>query len=261
MISEYRVGSEKLIDGPVRFNFWRALTDNDKGWKVNQKMGVWEREGENYQLLSLRMNESAGNTITVTSRYLFKNTKAELDIQTLIYPDGSIGVDFHLSIPKEAPDVPRIGLQFAMNQKFQNLEWYGRGPLENYIDRKTGAAIGIYQLTLDKFITPYVRPQENANRCDIRWIKFSSDDKQTLIFEAAGVDTFSASAWPYSQTSLEKANHDFELVKDKQVTVNIDCAQMGVGGDNSWGLPVNDPYLLKPGVYSYSFRISVQHHP
>ncbi|HNX80461.1 MAG TPA: beta-galactosidase small subunit, partial [Prolixibacteraceae bacterium] len=164
--------------------------------------------------------------------------------------------EVHLSIPKETPDVPRIGLQFVLNQKFQNIQWYGRGPQENYSDRKTGAAVGIYQSSLDKFITPYVRPQENANRSDIRWIKFSSDDKQMISFEAAGAGTFSAGAWPYSQAKLENTSHDFEMVKDKQITVNIDCAQMGVGGDNSWGLPVNEPYLLKPGEYRYSFRIS-----
>lgn len=258
MISEYKVGNEVLIDGAVRFNFWRALTDNDIGWKVDQKMGVWKQEGEKYKLLSLLINETDNNALEVKSSYLFEATKSKLEILSLIYPNGTIDVDYRLSIPEQAPDVPRIGLQFSLRPEFLNIEWYGRGPHENYLDRKSGAAVGIYQSTLNNFITPYVRPQENANRCDIRWIKFSSKGKQSLSFEAADGGKFSASAWPYSLNQLEQATPDFELVNDRLITVNIDCAQMGVGGDNSWGLPVNKPYLLKPGNYKYKFRIKVK---
>ncbi len=258
MISEYKVGNEVWIDGAVRFNFWRALTDNDQGWKVDQKMGVWKDEGEKYKLLSLLINETDSNTIEVKSSYLFEATKSKLDIQNCIYPDGTIDVDYHLSIPEDAPNVPRVGLQFSLRPEFQNIEWYGRGPHENYVDRKSGAAIGIYQSTLGNFITPYVRPQENANRCDVRWILFNSNNKQSLSFEANHGGEFSASAWPYSQKWLEQATHDFEMVKEGLITMNIDCAQMGVGGDNSWGLPVNETYLLKPGIYKYKFRIKVK---
>lgn len=254
MISEYKADGNDLMKG-VRFNFWRALTDNDKGWKVDKKMGVWEHEHENYQLLGVQMNEAI-NAMEVNSRYLFKATKAELEMRTRIYQDGSVGVDYRFSIPDQVPDIPRIGLQFTLNPELRDIEWYGRGPQENYIDRKTGAAIGIYQSALNDFITPYVRPQENANRCDIRWIKFTDANRQTLCFEAAESQTFSASAWPYSQKVLAGAGHDFELVKDNNLTVNIDCAQMGVGGDNSWGLPVNEPYLLKPGIYHSHFVIT-----
>jgi beta-galactosidase len=199
MISEYKVGNEVLIDRAVRFNFWRALTDNDKGWKVDQKMAVWKHEGENFKLLSLLINETESNVTEIKSNYVFEATQSKLEIQSLIYPDGTIDVDYRLSIPEHAPDVPRVGLQFFLRPEFENIEWYGRGPHENYPDRKSGAAIGIYQSTLNSFITPYVRPQENANRCDIRWIKFRSKGNQSLCFEAANGSTFSASAWPYSQ--------------------------------------------------------------
>ncbi len=254
MISEYQKNEKVLIEG-VHFNFWRALTDNDKGWKVDKKMGIWEGEAENYQLLSVRLNESAGDVQEVNSRYLFKATKAELELQTLIYQDGTVGLDYRISIPEQVPDVPRIGLQFTINPDFNDIEWYGRGPHENYVDRQTGAAIGIYRSTIGDFTTPYVRPQENANRCDIRWMKFMNAGNQALCFEATGSRVFSASAWPYSREMITGANHNFELKNDKKITVNIDAAQMGVGGDNSWGLPVNDSYLLRPGVYRNSFII------
>ena len=255
MISEYKTGDEVWIDGSVRFNFWRALTDNDKGWKVDQKLGVWEHEGERYKLISMAVNTTAGDATEVKSEYLFEATQSKLEMRNLIYPDGTIEVDYHLTIPEQAPDVPRIGLQFSLSPEFNHIDWYGRGPHENYPDRKTGAAIGIYHSSIINFITPYVRPQENANRCDIRWIQFRSKNHRSLCFEATDNGKFSASAWPYSQKSLEQATHDFKLVKEQLVTINIDCAHMGVGGDNSWGLPVNEPYLIKPGIYRYKFRI------
>ena len=255
LISEYKTGDETWINGETDFNFWRTLTDPDRGWKVNQKMGIWEHEGERFKLLNLQLKEAENKAISIQSQYQFEGTKSELNMQYLVFADGTIDIDYRLSIPDQTPNVPRIGLQFSLNNKFQEIEWYGRGPQENYLDRKTGAAVGLYQTTLDNFVTPYVRPQENANRCDIRWIKFSSHDKKSLSFETAGNELFSASAWPYSPQNLKQATHNAELIKNDFITVNIDCAQMGVGGDNSWGLPVNDSYLLKPGVYHYHFMI------
>ena len=257
MISEYKSNETVLIKEEVRFNFWRALTDNDKGWVYNWKMGIWEDEADNYQLLSFDVNEDVPNVVNICANYLFKATQSKLEMHYFVYPDGAIDVDYKLSIPENTPPVPRVGLQFELNPDFQTIKWYGCGPHENYIDRKTGAAVGIYQSTLDPFITPYVRPQENANRSDIRWMNFSNEN-QTLCFESLGNRLFSASAWPYSQQMLEKLSHDYELSKDSLITVNIDCVQMGVGGDNSWGLPVNDVYLLKPAVYHYSFMIKVE---
>lgn len=257
MVSQYQSGGAILMDGVTSFNFWRALTDNDKGWVLHWKMGAWKEEAKNYQLLSFDISKGEANCMLIHTSYLFKSTQSKLEMKYRVHANGNIDVDYQLSIPNNAPNVPRIGLQFRVNPKLQKIDWYGRGPHENYCDRKTGAPVGVYQSSLDNFVTPYVRPQENANRCDIRWISFGSNS-HTLRFEALGGTLLSASAWPYSQNVLEKSSHDFKLVNDSLMTVNIDCAQMGVGGDNSWGLPVNDPYLLKPGIYNYSFRIARQ---
>lgn len=257
LISDYKFGNETRISGEVAFNFWRALTDPDKGWKVNEKMGIWEHEGEKFKLLNLQVKEVENKSISINSKYLFDATKSELELRYLIHANGNINIDYRLTISDKAPNVPRIGMQFKINNQLQNIEWYGRGPQENYSDRKTGAAVGIYQSPLDNFITPYVKPQENANRCDIRWVKFSNANKKSVCFEAAGNELFSVSAWPYTQQNLEQSNHNRDLVKTNFITVNIDCAQMGVGGDNSWGNPVNEPYLLKPGVYHYNYEIKM----
>jgi beta-galactosidase len=256
MISEYLFNGNPIIRNKVRFNFWRALTDNDLGWKVDQKMKVWENEGDQFQIKEFLTEVAGDNKIVQTSRYRFKNTQSDAEIRHTIYPDGKIRIDFELIIREGTPNIPRVGLQFEIAENRPDIDWYGRGPHENYQDRETSAAIGIYASKLKDFITSYVRPQENANRCDVRWISFKNSTNR-LLFTAVDGEYFSASAWPYTQTVLSRAAHDFELVPSGFTTVNIDCSQMGVGGDNSWGLPVLPQYQLKPGKYKYSFEIEV----
>ncbi len=132
------------------------------------------------------------------------------------------------------------------------------GNLNNYVfsyevleDGKP-ASSGILP-AVDKWITPYVRPQENANRTEMRWLKIGKADGFQII--ADSTSTFSASAWPYTQQTLENSTHDYLLVNHKNTTLNIDCIQMGVGGDNSWGMPVHDQYMIYPGKYSLVFYI------
>ncbi|MDR0543613.1 MAG: DUF4981 domain-containing protein [Dysgonamonadaceae bacterium] len=255
LLSGYTSEGKQMIAGDVRFNFWRALTDNDWGWHVYEKMKLWNADAHNPRLLSLEKTVESDNSISFISRYLFPYSNSKGEVIHRIYPDGRIAVDFSLDIPDGAPSVPRIGLTFETDKSLQSVEWYGRGPLENYQDRKSGQAVGLYHSTIKEWITPYVRPQENANRCDIRRISFSNS-RTALSFEAAG-NPFSVSAWPYTQETLESAAHNFELKEHVNNVVNIDCIQMGVGGDHSWGAPVMDKYQVKPGKYNYRFVISV----
>jgi beta-galactosidase len=138
-----------------------------------------------------------------------------------------------------------------------DIEWYGRGPHENYFDRKTAAAVGIYQSTINEWITPYVRPQENGNRCDVRWIAFGDRNKNRFEFATNSNHLLSVSAWPYNQETLEKASHDFELEIGKNLVVNIDYKQMGVGGDDSWGAQTHPQYTIPPRKYTCQFRIHI----
>jgi beta-galactosidase len=148
-------------------------------------------------------------------------------------------------------------MQFAVPSSLDQVAWFGRGPHENYWDRKTSAPIGCFASTVEKWITPYVRPQENANRCDVRWFSLTDKAGVGLRFAAGVSAPLSVSAWPYSMDDLAKATHDFALPRRDFITVNLDHRQMGVGGDNSWGLPVNDPYRIWPNkVYEWNFTVS-----
>jgi beta-galactosidase len=254
LLSSLIYNNRSVISGTTRFNFWRALTDNDIGWKVDRKLGVWKVEGENYTLKNIEESRMEDGAIKIVSTYVFKTTLTTAKVEHTIFADGRIEVDAGFNIPDGTVNVPRIGLQFEISESLNKLEWYGRGPHENYFDRKTSAAIGIYKSTVNDWTTPYVRPQENGNRCDVQWINFSGYEGG-IQFSAGSDNPLSVSAWPYSQDVLSKTTHDFELKKQNKIVVNIDHKQMGVGGDNSWGNPVMDKYQIKPGTYHYQFTI------
>ena len=256
MLSSYSINNKELIKAPVRFNFRRALTDNDRGWKVGEKMKIWQDAGLCYTVQQFQIISSDKDKTVIKGEYTFTDSKATATIEHSIFANGTIKIDYNISIPQDLPNIPRIGLQFEIEKELQNIDWYGRGPHENYIDRESGAAIGIYQTTLNQWITPYVRPQENSNRGGIRWLRFSQGTHQ-LQFSAVG-EPFCASAWPYTISTLEQTTHDFELKMHNNIIVDIDCNQMGVGGDCSWGLPVLQKYQIKPGKYQYKFIISAK---
>ena len=256
MLSSYSINNKELIKVPVRFNFRRALTDNDRGWKVGEKMKIWQDAGLCYTVQQFQIISSDKDKTVIKGEYTFTDSKATATIEHSIFANGTIKIDYNISIPQDLPNIPRIGLQFEIEKELQNIDWYGRGPHENYIDRESGAAIGIYRTTLNQWTTPYVRPQENSNRGGIRWLRFSQGTHQ-LQFSAVG-EPFCASAWPYTIRTLEQTTHDFELKMHNNIIVDIDCNQMGVGGDCSWGLPVLQKYQIKPGKYQYKFIISAK---
>lgn len=145
-------------------------------------------------------------------------------------------------------------MRMAIPGQFDRIQWYGRGPWETYWDRKTGGAVGRYSLRVKDFVFDYVRPQENANRTDVRWMTVTDSNGFGLLIE--GDDLLMTSAWPYTIADLEAANHIHELLRWDNVTINIDYKQMGVGGDNSWGAWPHPEYRLPAQPYSYGYTIS-----
>jgi len=285
LLAEYLAEGKNVIKSEMRFNFWRALTDNDKGWKAQDKLKVWKTEAQNYEVRSFNATSLSDNALKIDAHLFFKGTQTTAKLIYTVFPNGTLKMEVEFIIPEKTPAVPRLGLQFELDSAYKHISWYGRGPHENYQDRKTSAPFGIYKSTVDEWVTPYVRPQENANRTELRWLKIGRrDDEVKRKDETGGVgnggiagvgnsgievdgnvdgfqiiadstNTFSASAWPYTQQTLENTTHDYLLVNHKNTTLNIDCIQMGVGGDNSWGMPVHDRYMIYPGKYRFGFYI------
>jgi beta-galactosidase len=170
-----------------------------------------------------------------------------------IYKDGEIGIRCSYT-PKKR--MVKMGMTMKIPEEYSNVKWFGRGIYENYWDRKSGAPVGLYELRISDFIHNYVRPQENSNRCDVRWASFTNKNGKGLMI--TGNLPLSFSAWPYSLEDLEKATHINELPQRDFITVNIDYKQEGVGGDDSWGAPVHKKYQLHKGKeYTYSFKLRI----
>lgn len=255
LINVLKTKGADILKMPLSFNFWRAETDNDGGWKVPEKLGVWKNEASDFTLTDFE-SRNTSEAVNISANYLFAKTKTTAKINYSIFAGGQLKITVLLDIPEQNPTIPRIGLRTEIPKELSNIEWFGRGPHENYTDRKTSAAVGNYSSTVDNWITHYVFPQENGNRCDIRWIKFS-DKKHSLKIYSDPSHLISVNVSPYTQEMLENTTHDWELIKNVNNQLFIDYLQMGVGGDNSWGLPVMEKYQIKPGKYEYSFFLEV----
>src|SRR5690606_36355080 len=130
------------------------------------------------------------------------------------------------------PHIPKVGMQMAIARPYDYITFYGKGPMENYIDRRYGFDAGIYSMPLNDFMEPYIYPQENGNRTDVRWMAFGNKDREGIMVVADSL--LSMGAWPFTQEEILSKKHWHELVDSKQITVNIDLIQMGVGGNDSW---------------------------
>jgi beta-galactosidase len=218
------------------------------------RLGIWKQAAEKSVTDKVTFEKIDPGQVLVTTRATGNNGKTKLDIQYHIFGGGKILVKYILTPDKELPEIPRIGMQMKIPKDYQNMNWFGRGPHESYWDRKTGASIGIYSQKVNQPGHVYVRPQENGNKSDVRWMSLTDD--AGFGIKLVGQPLIDTSAWPYSMEDLENAQHIHQLIERDFITVNIDYKQMGVGGDNSWGAKTHSQYTLLSGkVYSYQFLI------
>jgi beta-galactosidase len=176
-----------------------------------------------------------------------------------VAPDGTVTVtnEFKPANPDKLPEIPRLGMLLGLADGLEEIEYYGRGPHENYCDRKTSAFVGIYRTNKDEQVIPYVAAQEFGNRTDIRWLEVKS--KGGLGLKFTGQPAFEFTAIPYTPEDLTQKHrgekHFVDVPRRSHLYVTIDLAQMGVGGDDSWGARPHPQYLIKPQTYSWSFSL------
>ena len=254
-LSSYLFNGEEQIFSPLLPNFVRPLTDNDKrGWKSQKVLKPWYKAKP--KLTSIKMDNSNGE-IKISSDYEIIKDSANVNVVYNIKQDGTIKVEYSLKASNKLPNIPKIGMQMGVQRKLDQISWYGKGELENYIDRSFGSFIGKYSLPINDFIEHYVKPQENGNRTDVRWMTFATPSKSKGLLVVNDSKLLSMSAWPYTQENLSESTHTFDLKDPGFLTVNIDLIQMGVGGNDSWS-PVAQPmekYQIPSGNYTYSFYI------
>lgn len=242
----YRYGGRELLKTVPKPNFWRAPVDNDCGNHMMQRCGQWKLagmyagsygvEGRNPEI-----REEQG-TIVIDYRYRMPtNPISQCDLRYKVYGDGTVEMTLSMDPVKELGDIPEFGMMFKLDADFCNLEWYGNGPEETYADRKHGAKLGIYRNKVADNLARYMVPQECGNKTEVRFAKVTDEKGRGLLF--AG-DRMSFSALPWTPHELENAAHAYELPPVHYTVVRAALAQMGVGGDDSWGAPVHAEYLL-----------------
>jgi len=254
-IESFKFGDKELVAAPLIPNFWRVPIDNDNGNKMPRRLGVWKGAGQDRKIRKVTAEQLKPQVVRISIKALLPAGNCNYNSIYTVYGNGDVVVENRLRKPENInlPDLPRFGMQLAIPGEFNTMTWCGRGPQESYWDRKTGAAVGVYSGPVEEQIHEYVRPQENGNKTDVRWVALTNKDSVGLL--AVGMPLLSVSAWPYTMQDLENARHIHELPRRDTITVNLDYKQMGVGGDNSWGARTHSEYTLPAKPYSYRFRL------
>jgi len=269
----YKVGGTKIINEPLEPNFWRAPTDNDFGFKNEQKAVAWRMAGKtkvlkNHEVSLSKSGDEAG--VAFTYEYLYENNVfATGNISYLVNGNGEIEVSNEVAIVgNNVPEMPKFGMNIILPREYDRITWLGRGPQESYCDRKESAFVDLYSGLVSEQYWPYLRPQENGNKTDVRWMKITNAAGKGLEF--IGKQLLQVSAHHNITEDFESLlKADGQYLEDKSVAyrhtydvkprnltfINIDGWQMGVGGDNSWGAKPHEEYRLTEKNYQYSFTI------
>lgn len=244
----------ELIHTPLRPQFWRAQTDNDRGRNMLKSQGIWRTAHEGMVLkgFSVQQNKQI-NSVTVNVSAELPKVDALWETKYTVYGSGDLTVNAQFKPRKTSlPQLVRLGMQMTVPAGFERLTWLGPGPHETYSDRKD-ARVGVYSSSVDEqFFADYTEPGETGNKADVRWIALSNEKVGLLC---AGEPLLSASALHYGTEDLNAGKHAFELPRRDYVTVNLDLVQQGVGGDDSWGAWPHSEFLIPCKDYSYSFRL------
>lgn len=259
-IISLKYNEKEYVKSEIQPNFFRAVTDNDLS-NTNfvpylipfHPYYRWQKATNNLRgkVTSMTQNDSGEVVVETTWDVL---SMSGVRSTLTIYPDGKIR--FYLKGTPKGGTLTRFGTMFGLVKDLDCVKWYGRGPHETYCDRKTGGKIGIYEKSVSDLEHHYMRPQENANRTDVRYVELTESDGKGIRFTAPFDTPLQFSAWHYTQNELEKATHIHTLKHSDITTFNFDLAQLGVGGDLPGDAHVREPYILHPNkVYEYSFVI------
>lgn len=282
-IQRYNYKGEEQIKpgkGP-KLNFWRSPTDNDFGNKMQLQSIEWKKASLFAEVVEIAKNRLSEDRVRITVRYKLPGVDTYCNTIYTCNGDGSIHINNNLEASAYKGDIPRIGMRMQVPKAFDRLTYFGRGPWENYSDRKTSALVGLYQTTVKKQYVPYIRPQENGYKTDVRWLALyqangngllvvSGEQLKPLSFSALHMpnEDFDATiGLDYGQEQLNESyriageslnlrKHTTDIKEQDLVQLNIDFAQRGLGGDDSWWSKPQQHYLLQPNrPYAYSFYL------
>jgi beta-galactosidase len=254
LVSVNYSGREMIAYPPAPL-FWRATTDNDKGYAQGFTSGMWLAASLARRCTGVLLEEEQGH-VSVKFTYKFSiSSEVEVKTRYTVQGDGSISVKSTYHGAENLPQLPLFGLSFKVPADYDQLEWYAMGPEENYSDRAKGAKLGIFKNTVAENLSPYVMPQESGNRTGVRRVSVTNVMGNGIKLSSVG-EPLECNFSPYTAFELENAQHHYELPNVHYTVVTVAGKQMGVGGDDSWGAPVHDEHLLNPGKdMEFEFKI------
>ena len=265
LISEYVYNGKSMLGegGTLKPNFWRAPTDNDMGAGLQKKFKVWKNPQMNLKNIDVKKDKKA-NTVTIVTSFDMPEVQGQMDITYLVFANtGAVKVteDFKATEGAKVSDMFRFGMLLQMPYTMEKSNYYGRGPIENYSDRKDCMRIAIYNDDADNQYFPYIRPQESGTKSDIRWWK--QTDATGLGLQVKSCAPFYASALHFDTEELDdggekEQRHSFDLKKSKYTNLFLDAAHMGVGGENSWGAWPLEKYRVHYGNKTFNFVLIPQ---
>ena len=247
-----------LLEG-IKPNFWRPTTDNDFGYNMPEKLGVWKQASVEQKLIDFNVHQVSKQIVIVTTNFELNAVKGNVVVNYKINSNGEILVETELkNIDENLPVLPKFGTNFIVKNDFDNVKWFGRGPYENYQDRNTSALLGLYSSKVANLYFPYTRPQENGYKTDVRWVEFTNKAGIGFIVEGTNLIGFGVHHNyndDFDDGKEKQQRHTTDIKRKEIVNINIDDKQMGVGGDNSWGSMAHEQYQIKADNLKFSYLI------
>lgn len=251
-LTSYKVKGEEKLNAAMRPNFWRPPMDNDARFrKFYQKKKIWKGLPANLKTASVQVEQEDSKSLGIRVKQNHED-QVKLELLYTFHNDGHIVVRMDFDADASLPDLPKIGFTMGISGAYVNTTYYGKGPWENYSDRKRSAMIDAFSAKTDDMFNSYAMPQENGNHAETRWATFSTDNNKAGL-QVTGAPQFSFSVWPYAAENIEKAKHPYDLKRQDFYTLNIDLAQTGVGGMKAQPMPNQK---IPAGKYSFEFMIS-----
>lgn len=254
-LASYVIDGKEVLFGEAGQNYWRAMTDNDKGARLYKRAASWREAGLNASLTKIDA-EGGKNFAKITCEYTLPTEKESLSrFVYTVTGDGRIEVEAKVSPALMDNDIPCVGMMFALDKELNIMNFYGNGPHETYIDRMSSAKLGTYSIKVEDQVTHYLVPQENANKTGVRWAEFVNGEGFGVRFDAE--DTIEVSPSFHTPIETEAYDHDYKLPEPEKIVAKINCRMMGIGGDDSWGSRPLVQYKNPTNrVYEYKFTVS-----
>ena len=254
-LASYVLDGDTIIKNGGIPNFWRAPTDNDKGFNMEKGHGEW-RKASQKRNVSSEVKEVSANETQVTFNFSFPDVgSSKMKLTYFVYGSGDIVVEYTFNPDGSKSYIPNVGTLFTVPQGYEKVRWFGRGPDENYMGRNRGSFMGIYSTLVDSMTVMYMEIGETGQRTDVKWATLTNNDGKGLMI--VGNPRLEFNAQHYTPEQLTNVKLPWELKRDKDITLRVDLHQMGLGGINSWGAePLNAYRLNANREYSHKFRIA-----